>query len=77
MNNEAYSSYPQEAEVLLCDGCDMFVLAVDRGVVIQNTCGNRMECYEGSVVTVIHMYHTGYFKETKQSTIEKEAVLQK
>ena len=26
MDNEAYSAYPNEAEVLLTDGCDMYVL---------------------------------------------------
>ena len=36
MDNEAYSSYPSEAEVLLTDGCDMFVLSVDREVMIHN-----------------------------------------
>ena len=36
MDNEAYSSYPSEAEVLLTDGCDIFVLKVDTEVIIQN-----------------------------------------
>ena len=32
MNNEAYSAYPSEEEILLCDGCDMFALSVDSNV---------------------------------------------
>lgn len=28
MNNEAYSAYPSEAEVLLMEGCEVFILDV-------------------------------------------------
>ena len=41
MNNEAYSAYPSEEEILLCDGCDMFALAVDTNVEINNMQGER------------------------------------
>ena len=34
MNNEAYSAYPSEAEVLLADGCFVDVLALDYEVKI-------------------------------------------
>ena len=36
MNNEAYTAYPSEAEVLLTEGCSIYVLAVDFGVKIEN-----------------------------------------
>lgn len=36
MNSEAYSAYPSESEVLLCEGCEVFVLAVDRDVKVDN-----------------------------------------
>ena len=42
LNSEAYSSYPREKEVLLCDGCDMFILAVDSGIKIKNSSGGQM-----------------------------------
>ena len=36
MNNEAYTAYPNEGELLLSEGCQVFVLAVDTGVKIKN-----------------------------------------
>ena len=39
MNNEAYSSYPSEEEILLCEGCSLYVLAVDTNVKIDNNEG--------------------------------------
>ena len=36
MLNEAQTAYPAELEVLLCEGCQMIVLAVDTGVRIAN-----------------------------------------
>ena len=57
MNNEAYSAYPSEAEVLLSEGCAMFVLAVDTGFMIENTVGGAMAPFNGKEMTVIHLYH--------------------
>ena len=34
MNNEAYTAYPSEDEVLLCEGCPINVLGIDYGVKI-------------------------------------------
>ena len=39
MNNEAYTAYPSEAEVLLCEGCPIHVLGIDFKVKIDNTQG--------------------------------------
>ena len=39
MNNEAYSAYPCEEEILLCDGCDMFALSVDSNIELKNLFG--------------------------------------
>ena len=63
MNNEAYSSYPSEAEVLLCDGCDVFVLAVDKNVQINNALCNQMSQFNGKSITVVHLFHTGSYEE--------------
>ena len=63
MNNEAYSSYPSEAEVLLSDGCDMFVLAVDSNVKIKNNSESPIAHYNEKRLTVVHLFHTGSFKE--------------
>ena len=39
MNNEAYTAYPSEAEVLLCEGCSIHVLGVDLKLKIDNNQG--------------------------------------
>ena len=63
MNNEAYSSYPSEAEVLLSDGCDIVILAVDFNVYIEDKLANSIEYFNGKPLTVVHLFHTGSFKE--------------
>ena len=67
MDHEGYSAYPSEAEVLLTDGCDMFVLSVDKDVKIQNNTDGLMAKYSGKNMTIVHMFHTGSYKE-KQVT---------
>lgn len=57
MNNEAYTAYPSEAEVLLCDGTLMIIMAVDRAVRIDNTAGGMMALFNDQPFTVIHLYH--------------------
>lgn len=57
MNNEAYSAYPSEGELLLMEGCPVWILAVESDIKIENTSKN-FEKYNGKVITVIHMYHT-------------------
>ena len=39
LDDESFSAYPGEAEVILCEGCRMHVLAVDTAVNIANTNG--------------------------------------
>jgi len=56
MNNEAYTAYPSEAEVLLTEGCKINVLAVDYGVKISNALG-QIGFYNGKEMTVVHLYH--------------------
>ena len=58
MNNEAYSAYPQEAEVLLCEGCDVYVLGVDNGIVIKNETNGDMARFTGNSITVVHLFHS-------------------
>ena len=60
MNSEAYSSYPQEAELLLVEGCEAFVLGIEEDVVI----GNKHQClepYSGKKVMVVYMFLSDYF----------------
>ena len=37
MNNEAYTAYPDEGELLLEEGCGVHVLAIDSDVKIENS----------------------------------------
>ena len=55
-NNEAYTAYPSEAEVLLTEGCEINVLAVDYNVKISNTLG-QIGFYNGKEMTVVHLFH--------------------
>ena len=56
MNNEAYRAYPSESEVLLCEGCGIFVLGIDYGVKIENT-EVEIAKYNGQQMTVVHLFH--------------------
>ena len=56
MNNEAYTAYPSEAEVLLCEGCRIHVLGVDYGVKIDNVEGQIAD-FNGHKITVVHLFH--------------------
>lgn len=60
MNNEAYSSYPIEAEVLLMEGCRVFVLAVDADNLLRTCEEGKISKYAGNVITIIHLFHHGY-----------------
>ena len=74
MDNEAYSSYPSEAEVLLTDGCDMFVLGVDHDVKITNNTSGQMAQLNGKLITVIHLFHFGLFNENKFTEYEQKQI---
>ena len=36
MNNEAYTAYPSEREILLMEGASMYILSVERNFLVQN-----------------------------------------
>lgn len=59
MNNEAYSSYPSESEVLLMEGCDMWILAVDHNVKLPGINEGKMATYNDKVITVVHLFQDG------------------
>ena len=56
MNNEAYTAYPSESEVLLYEGCGINVLSIDYGVKIENNEG-EIGMYNGQQRTVVHRFH--------------------
>ena len=49
MSDDSTSAYPAEAEVLLCEGCQIHVLAVDTEVEILK--------YKPLKFTVVHLFH--------------------
>ena len=61
MNNEAYTSYPSEQEYLLQEGCEVYVLAVEREVQICNEFSSFRQ-FDGQTITIIHIYvHSNQF----------------
>ena len=56
MNNEAYTSYPEEGEVLFMDGCRCTVLAVEHGVKVENTT-EAMADYNGKTISIVYLLH--------------------
>ena len=55
LNNEAFSAYPYEQEVLLKEGCFVYALKIDE-IVIKNKHDDFTE-YNGKTVTVIYLVH--------------------
>ena len=55
LNNEAFTAYPGEGELLLCDGCPVYVLGVSQ-VVVGNGHADFAK-YTGKALTVIYMAH--------------------
>jgi hypothetical protein len=54
MNNESYTSYPREREVLLYEGYDIEVLDVEKDVTIENP-NKSFKDFNGRKVTIIHL----------------------
>lgn len=66
MNNEAYTAFPCERETLLMEGCIVYILGVEREVLIKNRYESFSE-YKGKTLTLIHLFHPSYFKRVKKS----------
>ena len=57
MNNEAYTAYPSEGEVLLVEGCSVHVLAFQENFELKNHTSCGMEKYNGRKINIIYLYH--------------------
>ena len=57
LNNEAFSSYPYEQEVLLSEGCEVYAVGVE-DIVINNK-HQDFDKYNGKSVTLIYLVHAG------------------
>lgn len=58
MTNESYTCYPCEEEILLRESCPMYVLAVERNVLIENEFSGFAP-FNGRQLTIIHLFHNG------------------
>ena len=54
LDNQQYTAYPVEREILLSEGCQVRVLGVERDYVIKN---ENMPLYNGKQVTIIHLFN--------------------
>ena len=57
MTGEAVSAYPEEEEVLLTDGCYMWILAVDENVLINNITQGKIKEFNGKRIHVVHLFN--------------------
>jgi len=55
MNNEAYTAYPEEGELLLIEGKRVWVLAVEKGITIKNL-SQEYQAYNDKVVSIVHLH---------------------
>lgn len=53
--NEAYSAYPSEREFLLIEGSNLWVLAINPTIIVENAV-SELSKYNGKLITVIHLY---------------------
>ena len=56
MNNEAYTAYSSEGELLIQEGTPMFVLAVQNDVEIKNQ-NAGFKNFDGKKITIIYLYN--------------------
>ena len=64
MNNESFTSYPAEGEILLQEGCAVYILAINRDRQIKNSY-KGMEKYNGKSITIVHLFHDSWDKKNK------------
>ena len=56
LNSMDYSAYPYEEEILLQEGCAVYILAINRDRQIKNSY-KGMEKYNGKSITIVHLFH--------------------
>lgn len=56
MNNESYTSYPSEREVLLREGCKVYILGIEKNIPIDNEFTSYRP-FNGYNVTMVHLFH--------------------
>ena len=54
MNNEAWTAYPSEGEMLLMEGIRMYVFDIEYDHVVENM-HEGMEFYNGKKITIIYL----------------------
>ena len=76
MNNEAYTSYPNENEILLREGCKVFILKVQEDfkytnpkIVFTNSEGVEQACLDQKI-TIIHLFNSEQIYEDNDEVDE-------
>lgn len=54
LNHKNYTLYPHEEEILLCEGCEVWVLDVEVDIKIENE-HESFSNFNGKTVTIIHL----------------------
>lgn len=58
MNNEAFTAFPSEGELLLSEGCGVFIILIEQDILIDNPYA-AFDDFRGKKLIIIHMYHHG------------------
>ena len=55
MNNEAYTSYPSEREILLREGCKLYILSVEHDYLIKNK-HTSFAHFDDRMINIVHLF---------------------
>ena len=59
LNNQEYTAYPHEEEILLSEGCPALILHIEKDFKLSNPHDHFKE-FQGKSMTLIHMYLPDY-----------------
>lgn len=60
LNNEAYTAYPSEGEMLMREGIKIYILGVERAVKIDNL-HHSFAQFHGQTINIIHLFHFRHY----------------
>lgn len=62
LNNDAQHAYPNEEEVLLQEGCEVYVMGVERDIKMANP-HQSFEQFDKKELTIIYCFHQGWMDQ--------------
>lgn len=51
-----------DGTVTLCEGCPVYILAIQKDLKIKNNSKSDMDRFDGRTMTVVHLYHAYWYK---------------